>query len=69
MDRERVPIIDFLLAQLYRSYVMIEGRHWIDAFNALYNGLCVVNYFNEFVVYIRIAFLLVLLLHKMEHFD
>ena len=48
---------------------MLEGGHWIDAFNALYNGLCVVNHFNEFVVYIRVAFLLVLILHKMEQFD
>ena len=48
---------------------MLEGGHWIDAFNALYNGLLVVNHFNEFVVYIRVSFLLVLILHKMEQYD
>ena len=68
-DRERVPIIDFLLAQLYRSYILLEMGCWIDAFNAIYNIVCVVNYFNEFVIYIRACFLLVLILQKMGQFD
>ena len=66
MDHERVPVIDFLLAHFYRIFILLGTNSWVDAFIAIYNGLCVVNYFNEFVVYIRCSFLLVLILQKME---
>lgn len=61
-DHERTPVIDFLLAHLYRTYILLDSNSWVDAFIAIYNGLCVINYFNEFVIYIRCSFLLVLIL-------
>ena len=45
---------------------MLETGSWVDAFVSIYNGLCVINYFNDFVIYSRFSFILVLILQKME---
>ena len=68
-DHEKIPIVDFLLAQIYKVYLLLDSGSWIDAFIQIYNVLIVINYFNDFVIYIRASFLLVLILQKLELHD
>lgn len=65
-DHDRVPIIDFMLTNLFRVYLLLDTKRWIDAFLLIYQNLLIVNSFNEFVLYIRHTTLLVFILQRMS---
>lgn len=66
LDHERTAIIDFMLANLYKVFLMLHDRNWQEAFITVYANLCVTEIFNEFIVCVRLTLLLALLLQKME---
>jgi len=65
MDPDRAPIIDYMLATLYKVYLLLDSERWADAFLLVYQNLLVINDFNEFVLYIRHSSLLVYILQRM----
>ena len=65
-DEHRTAIIDFLLAQLYKAFLMLHDRCWQEASITIYANLCVIELFNEFIVCVKHTLLLSLLLQKME---
>ena len=65
-DHERSQIIDYILSNIYKAYVLVNERHWPDAFIILYSTLQVIEIFNELILYIRISFVLALMLIEME---
>ena len=68
-DHERIPIIDFLIMQFYRCHILLEQGSWIESFIVIFRTLGVINFFNDFVLYIRACFILVLILNKMQFFE
>ena len=65
-DFDRVQIIDFLLSNLYKVFLMLQERQWQEAFTTLYANITLIEMFNEFIVCIKHTFMLALILQKMD---
>ena len=66
LDHDRYQIIDFLLTTLYKVYLLLQDRHWQEAFLTVYANLTVGELFNEFIIVSKHTMLIVYLLQKME---
>ena len=64
-DHERLPIIDFLLSNLYKAFLLIYDKKWQAALLTIYSNITVLEFFNEYVIYIRHGFMLVEILQIM----
>lgn len=65
-DHERLQIVDYLLSNLYKAYLLIFDKQWQEAFMVIYANVTIVDIFNEFVINAKHRTLLVLLLKKMD---
>ena len=65
-DHDRTPILDFLIANLFKVLLLMEDRQWQEAFLVMYGNLTVCEMMNEFIIVIRHALVLSILLQKME---
>ena len=65
-DHDHAAIVDFLIAGMYRIYLLLDDRQWQEAFGLVYTSLTVVERFNENVIYSKHTFMLALLLQKMD---
>ena len=65
-DHDRGQIIDYLIANLFKVYLLLFDRNWIEAFLIIYGSVTVIDDFNELILNIRHTFILALLLKKME---
>ena len=65
-DHDRLVILDFLLSNLFRVFLLLHDRHWQEAFMSIYANLTVVWLFNEFIICIKHTMMLAVLLQKME---
>ena len=61
-DHEREPIIDFLLSNLYKAYLLLFDKNWQVALLTIYSNLKVIEFFNEYIIYIRHCFMFIELL-------
>mgnify|MGYP003887237185 CR=1 FL=1 len=68
-DHDRNNIIDYLLANLFRAYLMIYDKQWQEAFMVIFANVTVIDIFNEFILNIKHRMILVLLLYKLEARD
>lgn len=48
---------------------MLHDRNWIEAFMTIYASTKIINFFNEFVIYIKHALMLVIILQKLNAQD
>ena len=65
-DHDRGQIIDYLIANLFKVYLLLFDRNWIEAFLIIYGSVTVIDDFNELILNIRHTLILALLLKKME---
>ena len=65
-DHDRGQIIDYLLANLFKVYLLLLDRNWIEAFLIIYGSVTIIDDFNELILNIRHTLILALLLKKME---
>ena len=65
-DHDRGQIIDYLLANLFKVYLLLFDRNWIEAFLVIYGSVTVIDDFNELILNIRHTLIMALLLKKME---
>ena len=65
-DHDHATIVDFLIAGMYRIYLLLHDKQWQEAFTQVYTNLTVVERFNEFLVYSKHTFMLSQLLQKMD---
>lgn len=69
MDHDRVAVIDWMLANLFKVLLLVKDRFWQDAFIVVYSNFTVIENFNEFICCMKHSLLLVLLLQKLELAD
>ena len=65
-DHDRAQIIEYLIANLFKVYLLLFDRNWIEAFLIIYGSVTVIDDFNELILNIRHTLILALLLKKME---
>lgn len=65
-DFDRIGVIDFILINLYKAYLMVHDKQWQEAFLTIYSSITLIEMFNEFIVCIRHTFMLALILEKLE---
>ena len=66
MDHDRVQVIDWLLANLYKIFLLLKDRYWQEALLSVYANLTVIENFNEFICCSKHTLLMVILLQKLE---
>ena len=62
MDHDRVSVIDWLLANLFKTLLLVKDRFWQEAFITVYANYTVIENFNEFICCSKYTLLLVILL-------
>ena len=65
-DHDRMQVINYLLSNVYRVYLLLQDSNWLEAFLTMYANLTIVEIFNEYCIYTRHGLMLALLLVKME---
>ena len=53
-DHDRGQIIDYLLANLFKVYLLLFDRNWIEAFLIIYGSVTIIDDFNELILIIKI---------------
>ena len=62
IDHERVSVIDWLLANLFKTYLLLKDRYWQEALLTVYSNFCIIENLNEFFCLSKHTHLLALLL-------